>query len=127
MIEVKQISSKQDIKKFVDFPTNLYNGCKNYSYPLRMDELAMFNPQKNVCYADCEVATFLAYKDGNIVGRIAGVIQKEFNKKTNTNNVRFTRFDSINDEAVAKALFDAVLHFFNGNARPVTNFFILPR
>ena len=58
MIEVKQISSKKDIKKFVDFPTKLYKGCKEYSYPFRMDEIAMFNPKKNVSYADCDVATF---------------------------------------------------------------------
>lgn len=108
MIEIKQISSKRDIKKFVDFPTNLYKDCKNYSYPIRMDELAMFNPKKNVCYKDCDVATFLAYKDDKIVGRIAGVIQKEYNNKTNKKNVRFTRFDSINDAEVAKKLFEAV-------------------
>ena len=108
MIEVKQISSKKDIKKFVDFPTKLYKGCKEYSYPFRMDEIAMFNPKKNVSYADCDVATFLAYKNGKIVGRIAGIIQKKYNNEHKKNNVRFTRFDAINDEEVAKALFDAV-------------------
>lgn len=108
MIEIKQITSKKDIKKFVDFPAKLYKECPYYAYPLRMDELDMFNPKKNVCYGDCEVATFLAYKDGKIVGRIAGVIHKAFNDKNNKTNVRFTRFDTINDEEVAKSLFNAV-------------------
>lgn len=108
MIEIKQISSKKDIKKFVDFPTKLYKDCKYYAYPLRMDELALFNPKKNASYSDCDVALFLAYQDDKIVGRIAGVIQKVFNKKANVKNVRFTRFDAINSTEVAKALFDAV-------------------
>ena len=108
MIEVKQVNSKKDVKTFVDFPTKLYKGVKEYSYPLRMDELNMFNPKKNLAYKDCDVVMFLAYKDGKVVGRIAGIVQKLYNKKVNEKRVRFTRFDAINDVDVAKALFNAV-------------------
>lgn len=108
MIEIKQIYSKKDIKNFVDFPTKLYEGVKEYSYPIRMDEINMFNPKKNKCYKDCDVALFLAYKDNKIVGRICAIIQKAYNKKINENRVRFTRFDCINDLEVAKKLFDTV-------------------
>ncbi len=108
MIEVKQISSKKDIKTFVDFPTKLYKGVKEYSYPLRSDELKMFNPKKNVSYKDCDVATFLAYKDGKVVGRIAAMVQKLYNNKMNEKRVRFTRFDCINDQEVANEIFNTV-------------------
>lgn len=107
MIEIREIHSKKDIKTFVDFPTKLYKGVAEYSYPLRMDELNMFNPKKNLAYKDCEVAMFLAYKDGEVVGRIAAIIQKLYNAKINEKRVRFTRFDSINDTEVAKALFQS--------------------
>lgn len=106
MIQVKQIHSKKDIKRFVDFPTKLYEGVEAYSYPLRMSELDMFNPKKNVSYKDCEVAVFLAYKDEKIVGRIAVMVHKLYNQKVNEKRARFTRFDCINDIEVAKALFD---------------------
>lgn len=109
MIQVKQIYKKRDIKTFVDFPTKLYKDCPYYSYPIRMDELNMFNPQKNVCYGDCEVALFLAYQDKKVVGRICAIIHKEYNKKLNVKNVRFTRFDCINDQNVANALFDSAI------------------
>ena len=108
MIEVKQIYKQKDIKKFVDFPTKLYEGVKEYSYPLRGDEIAMFNPKKNCSYKDCDVALFLAYKDNQIVGRICAIVQNLYNAKVNENRVRFTRFDCINDLEVAKALFDTV-------------------
>jgi len=108
MIEIKQIKSKKDIKKFVDFPTKLYKGVKEYSYPLRGDELDMFNEKKNASYADCDVALFLAYKDGEVVGRVAGLVQKLYNKKVNEKRVRFTRFDCVNDFEVAKALLTTV-------------------
>ena len=108
MIEVKEITTRKDIKTFVDFPTKLYKGVKEYSYPLRIDELNMFNPKKNLAYQDCDVVMFLAYKDGKVVGRIAAMVQGLYNKKMDTKRVRFTRFDSINDVEVAKALFNAV-------------------
>ena len=108
MIEIKEVKTKKDIKKFVDFPTNLYKGVKQYVHPLRADEINLFNEKKNVSFEDCEAVYYLAYKDGEIAGRICGLIQKLYNEKVNENRVRFTRFDAINDVEVAKALFDAV-------------------
>lgn len=108
MVEVKQINTKKEIKYFIDFPTKLYKDCQYYSYPLRMDEFNMFNPKKNAAYKDCDVALFLAYENNEIVGRIAGIIQKVYNQKTGGKFVRFSRFDSINSKEVAKALFGAV-------------------
>ena len=108
MIEIKEVKTKKDIKKFVDFPTELYKGVKQYVHPLRSDEINLFNEKKNVSFEDCEAVYFLAYKDGEIAGRICGLVQKLYNEKTGEKRVRFTRFDAINDVEVAKALFDAV-------------------
>lgn len=108
MIEIKEVKTKKDIKKFVDFPTKLYRGVKQYVHPLRGDELNLFNENKNVSFEDCDAIYFLAYKDGELAGRICGLVQKRYNEKVNENRVRFTRFDSVNDVEVAKALFEAV-------------------
>lgn len=108
MIEICEVKTKKDIKRFVDFPTKLYRGCKNYSYPLRSSEIDNFNPKKNFSLAECEMTAFLAKKDGKIVGRIMGIIQHSYNKKVNEKRVRFSRFDAINDVEVARALFGAV-------------------
>lgn len=106
MIEIKEITSRKDVRTFVDFPTKLYEGVEQYSYPLRMDELNMFNPKKNSSYQYCDVAMFLAYKDKKVVGRIAVMVQGLYNEKMNEKRARFTRFDCINDIEVAKALFN---------------------
>ena len=72
-----------------------------------MDERKMFH--KNYVYNDCcEWVCFNAYKDGVMAGRIQGIVQIASNKKTGKKQVRFTRFDAINDEEVAKKLFEAV-------------------
>ena len=75
--------------------------------PLYGDEKKIFN--KNYVYYDqSEAIYFNAYKDGKIVGRISGILQKAANEKWNRKQVRFTRFDSIDDQEVANALFEKV-------------------
>ena len=108
MIEIIEVKTKKEIREFVDFPTKLYKGVKQYVHPLRFDEINNFNPKKNASLEECDVQLFLAKQDGKIVGRIAGIIQRSYNKKVGQTRCRFSRFDAINDVEVARALFDAV-------------------
>ncbi len=56
------------------------------------------NPKKNPAYEYCETKFFLAYKGKEIVGRIGGgLINHAYNEKTGLNQIRFTRFDVIDD------------------------------
>lgn len=108
MIEIIEVQTQKEIRDFVDFPTKLYKGVKQYVHPLRYDEINNFNPKKNASLKECEIQLFLAKRDDVIVGRIAGIIQKSHNQKTGQARCRFSRFDSINDVEVARALFGAV-------------------
>ncbi len=105
MITVKQISSKKDKKKFFKFLIDLYRGSP-YAVPnLYADEFAEFDPAVNDAFrfADCKM--FLAYKDGKIAGRVAGIWHRGANEKTGLKQLRFTRFDVIDDFEVTQALF----------------------
>lgn len=105
MITVKQISSKRDKKKFFKFLIDLYKG-NPYAVPnLYADEFGEFDPKINDAFrfADCKM--FLAYKDGKIAGRIAGIWHRGSNEKSGLKQLRFTRFDVIDDFEVTKALF----------------------
>lgn len=108
MIEIVKVNNKKEVKQFVDFPTKLYKGIKQYVHPLRFDEINNFDKSKNKSLLECDIQLFLAKKDGQIVGRIAGIIQRSYNKKVNEKRCRFSRFDCIDDVEVAKALFGAV-------------------
>lgn len=105
MIEVKQISSKRDKKKFFKFVIDLYRDNPHACCNLYADEFAEFDPEINDAFrfADCKM--FLAYKDGKIVGRIAGIWHRGVNEKFGYKQLRFTRFDVIDDFEVTKALF----------------------
>ena len=107
MIEVKQVKTKKQQRDFVNFPIKLYKGNEYYVPLLALDEIALFN-KNNLNYEDCDIVFYLAYKDGKVAGRIAGIEQKSYNIKTGEKRCRFSRFDCVDDKDVAKALFDAV-------------------
>ncbi len=105
MIKVIEVTTKKQRKLFVDFPTKLYKDNKFYVHPLRSDELGLFDSDKNVSFDECDIVFFLAYENERVVGRICGIVQKVYNQKTDSQRVRFTRFDCVDDVRVAKALF----------------------
>lgn len=107
MVTVEQVKTKKQQKEFIDFPLKMYRDCPYFVPPLYMDEKKMF--KKGFVYNDtCEVVCFNAYEDGRMVGRIQGILQRAANEKNCEKRVRFTRFDSVDSQAVADALFGAV-------------------
>lgn len=107
MIEVREVKTKKQQKEFLEFPLKLYKNNPYFVPPLYSDEKSIFS--KDYMYYDqAEAVYFNAYRDDKIVGRIAGILQKAANIKWVQSRVRFNRFDSIDDQEVANALFDAV-------------------
>lgn len=107
MIKISEVKTKKQIKEFIEFPLKLYKGNPYFVPPLYMEERNMFKP--SFAYIDqCEHVFYNAYRDGKMVGRISGILQRASNEKWKQKRVRFTRFDCINDIEVAKALFSAV-------------------
>ena len=107
MVEIIKVETKAQQKEFVNFPLRMYKGDPNYAPELYGDALAVFT-EANVYRNTCDDVFFLARRDGKTVGRIQGIIQKQFNELHREKRVRFTRFDSIDDREVSDALFKAV-------------------
>lgn len=107
MIEIKEVITKKQRKEFVEFPLNLYKGNEYFVPPLYGDEMKIFRSDY-MYYDQAEAVYYNAYRDGVIVGRISGILQKAANEKWGQARVRFTRFDAVDDQEVANALFAAV-------------------
>lgn len=110
-IEVKQVLTKRELRKFVDFPNKLYKGNKYFVPKIFIDEKNTFNPKKNPAFNFCEANLYLAYKDGKLAGRIAAIINHKANQIWNHKEVRFGWIDFIEDADVAKALLDKVKEY----------------
>jgi hypothetical protein len=107
-IKLKEITSKRDLKKFVNFQFELYENNKYWVPPLKKEELFLLNRDKNPAFDFCETKYWLAYKDEKIVGRIAGIINYNFNEKFNKKIMRFGWIDFIDDAEVCSSLLSAV-------------------
>ena len=89
MITIREVKTKSDLRKFARFPVRLYKNCPLYVPSFYSDELNIMNPDKNFSLPSCEVRCFLAEKDGKVVGRVAGIIQKRRNELSGKKNIRF--------------------------------------
>ena len=112
MVSVREVKNRRDAKLFVEFPLKLYRDCQWFVPPLYADEikLVMAGGIREVA----ESVFFLAERDGKVVGRIQGIMQKRFNEINGTKRIRFTRFDSIDDTEVSRALFSALEEWGRG-------------
>lgn len=107
MIQIREVKTKKEQKLFIDFPLDLYAGNDCFVPPLYGDEKAMF--KDGFVYRDtCDIVNYLAFDGDKVVGRIQGIIQKDANRKNNEKRVRFNRFDAVDRQEVADALFKAV-------------------
>lgn len=110
MITVKKVITKKQQKEFLEFPLSLYKDNPYFVPSLYMMEKDIF--KKNYGYYDtCEAVCFNAYLDNKVVGRIQAILQKASNEKYNQKRIRFTRFDCIDNQDVANALFDKVKEY----------------
>ena len=103
------LSSKGDIKRFVQFPYDLYANHPQWVPPFIADVKTMLNPKKHPYYDHSDAEFFYAERDGEIVGRIAALENKPFNKYHATKDAEFYLFECVNDQEVANLLFKTVI------------------
>ena len=106
---IREVKTRRDLRRFVHYPNALYKDNPYYVPTLERGDLIALDPKKNHAFDFCEGRYWLALDDtGRIVGRIAGIINRQYNQKTGVNYARFGFMDFIDDDGVVDALFDTV-------------------
>ena len=129
-ILVEPVTTKSQQKAFIKFPWGLYKGDPHWVPPLIMNIKELLNYKKHAFYERAEIQTFVAKKDGKIVGRIAAIIDRAHNEYHKEERGMFGFYESIDDQAVSDALFDAAKSWFaerkiflmRGPANPSQNY-----
>lgn len=107
-VTIKKVSSKKELKDFIRFNYHIYKD-NPYSVPdLYSDMRNTLNKKKNAAFEFCEAEYFLAYKDGKLAGRVAGIINRRANEVWKKQDVRFGWIDFIDDPEVSSALIQTV-------------------
>ena len=107
-VTVREVTTKQELRRFVDYPNQLYRDVPQFVPAFYGDDLADWDRTKNPAFDYCDAKCWLAYRDGEIVGRIGAILSHKANEKWHTNRMRFSQVDFIDDPAVSAALFAAV-------------------
>ena len=107
-IEIREVQTNNDVKQFVLFPYGLYRNNKYWIPPLIKGEFDTLNRDKNPAFDYCDARYWLAIRDGKVVGRIAGIVNKKYIKTWQRKVAGFGWFDFIDDRSVAEALLACV-------------------
>lgn len=108
MIDIRPVNTKREMDDFVRLPRIIYAGNKYYVPDLDSDIRNFFNPKKNSGLKFAKVQAWVAYREGELVGRVAGIINPHANEKWGVRNVRFGFIEFIDDMEVSAALINAV-------------------
>ena len=82
MVDIIEVKTPRDIKEFIEFPLRLYRGCAPFVPPLYGDEKKLLSSGGST--ENAEAVFFLAKRGGKTVGRIQGILQKQYNFRSLT-------------------------------------------
>ena len=103
-ITIKPMNSKKETKDFIKFQWKIYANDPNWVPPLIIERMELLDKKKNPFFQHSEMQLFMAYKNGEAVGRIAAITNQNHNEFQEDNNGFFGFFESVNDQEVASAL-----------------------
>lgn len=107
-IEIKEVINRKDLHKFIHLPEKIHKGHVNWVPPIYMDDWTFFNPKKNKSFEYSDTLLALAYKDGEVAGRIMGIINHRYNEIHYENDGRFCFMETWNDQEVFHGLISYV-------------------
>ena len=107
-IDVVKVGCKREMDDFIRLPYRIYENCAQYVPDLEGEIRNLFNEKKNPAFTFSQIQPFVAYRDGECVGRVVGIINRKANEKWQTRNVRFSLIEFVDDLDVSKALLEAV-------------------
>ncbi len=129
-LTIKPVGSRSEQKQFVNLPWKLYADDPMWIPPLLMDHRKLLGYKRHPFHDDAEMQTFLAVHDGEVVGRVAAIVNHAHNRRAGEKRGFFGFFESIDDQSVANGLFDAArdwlfargMRAIRGPANPSLNY-----
>jgi hypothetical protein len=106
-LTLQEVKDRHDLMAFIRFPWKIYQGNPYWVPPLIKDQLQKFSPE-SAFRAHAEMILYLAHRGGEIVGRIAGIIDHHYIQFHQEKLGFFGFFESVEDGEVAHLLLSSV-------------------
>ena len=104
-MKIQAVTTRSDLKRFIDFPYHLHRQTSNWIPPLKIDQKNIFNPKKNPVLTHCDYQIFLLYDNEKIIGRIAVYVNHVANDYWKEKIGFFGHYECIDDQKAASELF----------------------
>ncbi len=120
-VVIRSVRSAADLKTFVLLPwtTGIYDNDHAWVPPIIRDQIKMLDRKHGSFYEIGDAELFLAYRDNRPVGRISAHVNHLYEQRYGNRTGFFGFFESINDQAVADALFDAAASWLKRQGKEV--------
>jgi GNAT superfamily N-acetyltransferase len=116
-IEILKVTSREDRDAFIKFPWKIYPNDPAWVPPLLIERKEFLDREKHPFFEHGSAEFFLAHRGDEIVGRIAASDDPKYNALHGSNVGCFGMFESIDDQEVANALFDAAADWLRALGR----------
>ena len=128
-LTIQTVQNKKQLKEFIRLVWKINANDPNWVPPLMMDRLKVLDKAKNPFFKHAEAEYFLAYRNGELVGRIAAITNQNHNDFQKDNAGFFGFLEGINDPEVFQALLNEAREwlkkkgkdFMMGPMNPSTN------
>jgi GNAT superfamily N-acetyltransferase len=116
-LAVRPVAGKRELDEFIKLPWRLYRNEPNWVPPLLLDRKRFFDRKRNPFFAHAEVEFFLAWREGQPVGRITAHIDRHFNEFQHHDWGMFGFFECENDPEAAQALLSTAEEWLRARGR----------
>ncbi|MEP1230980.1 MAG: hypothetical protein ABJG88_09925 [Litorimonas sp.] len=116
-IDIHAVETRKQVKAFLNLPYTLYKNEPNWRAPLRFERAAQVDPRKNPAAKPITHQFFLAYKDGQLLGRVAAFINASHDAHYNDNAGFFGYLDTVADSEITRALLAAAEEWVKSQGR----------
>jgi len=128
-VEIIPVTRRAHMKAFIDLPWQIYDGDPNWIPPLKSGMAGLLDPKSHPFWRFSERELFLAKRGQEPVGRIAAIVDGNYNQYHNEEMGIWGFFECTRDPEVSAALFSAAerwvrnkdMKFLRGPLNPSTN------
>jgi len=106
-VEIVPVGSARDLSRFIELPYSLYRQDPYWVPPLRIAQKEILDVKHHPFYKFASIQCFLALRDGQVVGRVAAILDPNHNQFHHEEAGFFGFFESVEDSSVASGLLGA--------------------
>lgn len=129
-VHIIPVRTEEELTTFVDLPWDIHREHTLWVPPLKSQDRELLTPGNHPYWEQAERELLLALRDGRPVGRIAAIVDRNYNAYADQSCGAWGFFECRNDREAAHALFAAVrdwhaargMTYMRGPLNPSTNY-----